>query len=63
MCTIEELYYGNINPNENHHIKSSQYKNAMRIFCENEKILMDILKGKELKLFASLLMQVMKLVP
>ena len=54
MSIIEELYYGNINPNEKHHIKSSQYKNAMRVFCENEEKLMESLDGKQLKLFCDL---------
>lgn len=54
MCIIEELYYGNINPNENRHIKSSQYNKAMKVFCENEEKLMELLEGKELKLFCEL---------
>ena len=54
MCIIEELYYGNINPNEKNSIKSSQYKKAMRVFCDNEKRLMEVLEGKELKVFCDL---------
>lgn len=54
MCFIEELYYGDINPNEKNCIKSEQYTNAMRVFCDNEKRLTQILEGRELTLFNEL---------
>ena len=34
---IEELYYGNINPNAKQFNLSSQYAKAMKTFCDNEK--------------------------
>ncbi len=52
---IEELYYGNINPNAKQFNLSSQYAKAMKIFCENEKILIKELSGDNLNLFNALI--------
>lgn len=51
---IEELYYGNINPNAKQFHLSSQYAKAMKTFCENEKILIKELSGDNLNLFNAL---------
>ena len=54
MNFIEGLYYGNINPNEKRYDKNTDYAKAMRKFCENEKQLNEMLKGKPLHLFIEL---------
>ena len=36
MNFIEELYYGNINPNEKRYDGHTDYAKAMRRFCNNE---------------------------
>lgn len=51
---IEELYYGNINPNAKQFNLSSQYAKAMKIFCDNEKTLIKELTGENLDLFNAL---------
>lgn len=51
---IEELYYGNINPNAKQFNLSSLYAKAMKIFCDNEKILIKELTGDNLDLFNAL---------
>lgn len=51
---IEELYYGNINPNAKQFNLSSQYAKAMKTFCENEKILIKELTDNNLDLFNDL---------
>ena len=51
---IEELYYGNINPNVKKHIKSADYDKAMKTFCKNENRLMKKLSGRNLDLFNAL---------
>ncbi len=51
---IEELYYGNINPNAKQFNLSSQYAKAMKTFCDNEKILIKELTGENLDLFNAL---------
>lgn len=35
MNFIEELYYGNINPNEKHFDRDTQYAKALERFCKN----------------------------
>ena len=52
---IEELYYGNINPNTKQFNLSSRYAKAMKTFCENEKILTKELSGDNLNLFNDLI--------
>ena len=36
MNFIEELYYGNINPNEKRYDKDTHYAKTMRKFCDSE---------------------------
>lgn len=55
MGFIEELYYGNINPNEKGVNQTSQYAKAIRLFCNNEQKLTETLSGEELKLFNDLI--------
>ena len=45
MNFIEELYYGNINPNEKKFCRDTQYAKAMETFCKGEKTLGEMLKG------------------
>ena len=52
---IEELYYGNINPNAKQFNLSSQYAKAMKTFCNNEKALTEKLSGDNLDLFNDLI--------
>ena len=54
MCFVEDLYYGNIHPWEMKFGKESEYAKQLRIICDNEKILLQKLKGKELELFNEL---------
>ena len=51
MNFIEELYYGNINPNEERFEKDMQFAKALERFCENESKLTEALTGDNLKLF------------
>ncbi len=54
MNFIEELYYGNINPNEKRFDIDSRYAKALELFCKNENKLNKKLKGEELQLFNDL---------
>ena len=48
---IEELYYGNIDPNMQAIVRNSDYDRAMRVVSENEDLLSRLLDGKERELF------------
>ena len=54
MNFIEELYYGNINPNEKRYKKTTPYDKALNTFTINEDKLKDALSGEHLKLFNEL---------
>lgn len=51
---LEELFYGNINPNEKQFIRGTDFDRAMRTLSENEDKLTELLDGKEKKLFLDL---------
>lgn len=51
MNFIEELYYGNINPNQKTFEKGTQFAKALKLFCESESKLTEALTGENLKLF------------
>lgn len=51
---LEELYYGNINPNERQFIRNTDFDRAMRTLSENEDKLTELLDGKEKTLFLDL---------
>lgn len=51
---LEELYYGNINPNEKQFIRNTDFDRAMRTLSENEDKLTELLEGKEKTLFLDL---------
>ena len=51
MNFIEELYFGNINPNEKRFEKGTQFAKALERFCENESKLTETLTGENLELF------------
>ena len=51
MNFIEELYYGNINPNEKRYKKATPYDKALSIFTTNEDKLKEALSGEYLKLY------------
>lgn len=55
MSFIEELFYGNINPNEKRFAQDSEYARALRRFCDNEKKLSEQLSGDNMKLFNDLI--------
>lgn len=55
MNFIEELYFGNINPNEKRIDKNSQYKKALESFCKYENELNNLLSGQELQIFNKLI--------
>ena len=52
MSFLDELYYGNINPNENR--KSLPYEKALKTFSDIESKLTKELNGENLKLFNEL---------
>ncbi len=54
MNFIEELYYGNINPNEKRYKKATPYDKALSAFTANEDKLKEALSGEHLKLFNEL---------
>ena len=54
MNFIEELYYGNINPNEKRYKKTTPYDKELIIFTANENKLREALSGELLKLFNEL---------
>ena len=54
MSFIEELYYGNINPNEKRCKKATPYDKALNIFTAIEDKLKEALSGEHLKLFNEL---------
>lgn len=55
MNFIEELYYGNINPNEKRYDKDNHYAKTIRKFCDSENELGKMLKGKPLHLVNDLI--------
>ena len=55
MGFIEELYYGNINPNEKRYTLSVKYEKAIKTLCDNKEKLSKELSGEQLKLFNELL--------
>ena len=52
---LEELYHGNINPNERILIRNTQYDTALKVLSENEDVLSKLLEGKERSLFLDLM--------
>ena len=54
MSFIEELYYGNINPNENRNRKPLPYEKDVQTFSEIKCKLTKELNGENLKLFNDL---------
>ena len=54
MGFIEELYYGNINPNEKRYKSPTPYDKAVKTFSDIENKLSKELNGENLKLFNEL---------
>ena len=54
MSFIDELYYGNINPNENRNRKKLPYEKALKTFSDIESKLTKELNGENLKLLNEL---------
>ena len=54
MGFIEELYYGNINPNEKRYKSHKPYDKAVQTFSDIEGKLTKVLSDKNLKLFNEL---------
>ena len=54
MSFLDELYYGNINPNEKRYKKATPYDKALSVFTANEDKLKEALSGEHLKLFNEL---------
>lgn len=48
---IEELYYGNIEPQNRSMKESKSYIREMKVLSENEDILLETLSGENRKLF------------
>lgn len=55
MKFLEDLYYGNIQPNDLPPYNSEKYQTALRIFAESEEELNKLLSGKERELFLKLM--------
>ena len=51
---LEELYFGNINPNERHFLRGTDYDKALSTFSRSEDKLTELLDGKEKSLFLDL---------
>ena len=51
MSFLDELYYGNINPNENCNREKLPYEKALKTFSDIESKLTKELNGENLKLF------------
>ena len=51
MNLIEELYYGNINPNEKKPNRNTQLSKAMELFSKNENELVEKMSKDDKKLF------------
>ena len=51
MNFIEELYYGNINPNEKKPTRNTQLSKAMELFSKNENELVEKMSKDDKKLF------------
>lgn len=51
---LEELYYGNINPNGQQFIRNTQFAKAMNVLSGNEDKLAGLLEGQEKKLVLEL---------
>ena len=54
MSFLDELYYGNINPNENRNRKKLPYEKALKTFSDIESKLTKELNDENLKLFNEL---------
>ena len=54
MSFLDELYYGNINPNENRNRGPLSYEKTVRTFSDIESKLSKELNGENLKLFNEL---------
>ena len=54
MSFLDELYYGNINPNENRNRKKLTYEKALKTFSDIESKLTKELNGENLKRFNEL---------
>ena len=54
MSFLDELYYGNINPNENRNRKKLPYEKVLKTFSDIESKLTKELNGENLKLFNEL---------
>ena len=52
---INELYFGNIDPQTKCFKEDSQYGKAIAVISKNEELLIELLKDKELKLFNDLM--------
>jgi hypothetical protein len=51
MTILQELFYGNINPNDGGFNSNSEYGKAMRMIADNEEKLLALLKDTEKNLF------------
>lgn len=51
---LEDLYFGEIQPNISNHDENSRLKKAEQIVDENEELLLKLLEGKEKKFLLNL---------
>lgn len=52
---LNELFYGNINPNAKQFARNSEYGRAVKIISDCEEKLLTLISGKELELFEKLM--------
>lgn len=52
---LNELFYGNINPNAKQFSRNSEYGKAVKTVSDCEEKLLTLLSGKELELFEKLM--------
>ena len=51
MKILEELYYGNVSPNERSIKRGSQYDNLLSLLCRNEEALIKTLSQNQKELY------------
>jgi len=51
MNILEELYYGNVSPNEKQIKRGSEYDNLLNLLCRNEEVFINTLSKEQKVLY------------
>ena len=51
MKILEELYYGNVSPNEKHIKRGSEYDNLLNLLCRNDEVFINTLSKEQKVLY------------